>query len=336
MDSTEVLLKTPLTDWHTVHGGRMVEYAGWSMPVQYTSIIDEHLATRNAVGMFDVSHMGRFIFVGPDAERFIDGLTTRRIEKMKVGQIRYSLMTNDGGCILDDILVYRLPRYKEGEFFAMVVNAGNRNKIKDWILKHQRSYDIGFEDRTFESGMFAVQGPAALPLVAKHCECDPAQLAYYTGCRTELFGTEVMISRTGYTGEDGCEVVAPDEDIESIWQQLYEAGATQGLKTAGLGVRDTLRLEAGMPLYGHELSEGINAAQTGLGFAISTKNREFIGRDAIVAARAKALPQRVGLELSGRRPVRRLRDLLGLTVDWTRDQRYVFTNAATSHFNGIH
>jgi aminomethyltransferase len=282
----------------------MVEYAGWAMPVQYTSIIEEHRATRSAVGMFDVSHMGRFVFAGSDAERFIDALTTRRIQGMKTGQIRYSLMTNERGLILDDVLVYRLPRSGGGDFFAMVVNAGNRNKIKDWILKHQQAHDLGFEDRTFESGMFAVQGPAAMKLVAAHAKDDPASLRYYTGIQTELMGAEVLLSRTGYTGEDGCEIIAPNEDVAMIWPRLLEAGQRLGAKVAGLGARDTLRLEAGMPLYGHELSESINAAQTGLPFAMNTSNRNFVGRDAIVAAEAESLPCRVGLELEGRRAAR--------------------------------
>jgi aminomethyltransferase len=206
--------------------------------------------------------------------------------------------------ILDDVLVYRLPRQQGGDFFAMVVNASNRNKIKNWILQHQAKLDIGFEDRTFDSGMIAVQGPRALELVSGHAHHDPRELAYYTGIRTEIFGSEVLLSRTGYTGEDGCEIVAPDDDAVAIWQQLYEHGQPLGLRPAGLGARDTLRLEAAMPLYGHELSESVSAAQAGVDFAINVKDRQFLGRDAIVAARKQPLPQRVGLQLTGRRAAR--------------------------------
>ena len=304
MENTEVLLQPPLGEWHAAHGGRIVEFAGWSMPIQYSTIIEEHHATRRAIGMFDVSHMGRFIFLGKDAETFLEGLTTRRTAGMKLGQIRYSLLVNEQGTILDDILVYRLPRTKGGDFFAMVVNASNRNKIKNWILQHQGGFDIGFEDRTFDSGMIAVQGPRALELVAPHCRDNPCELAYYTAVRTEIFGAEVLLSRTGYTGEDGCEIVAPNDDAIEIWQQLHDIGQAMGLKPAGLGCRDTLRLEAAMPLYGHELSEAIPAAQTGLDFAINLKDRSFLGRDAIVAARQTVLPRRVGLQLSGRRAAR--------------------------------
>lgn len=304
MATEDALLLTPLSDWHTAHGGRMVEFAGWSMPIQYSTIIEEHHATRRAIGMFDVSHMGRFVFLGPDAEAFLDRLTTRRIVGMQVGQIRYSLLTDERGMILDDILVYRLEREGGGDFFAMVVNASNRNKVKNWILQHQAGYDIGFEDRTFDSAMIAIQGPRALAGVAAHCSRDPRTLAYYTGMRSDVCGAEVLVSRTGYTGEDGCEIVGPNDDVVQIWQTLFAAGEPLGLKPAGLGCRDTLRLEAAMPLYGHELSESISAAQTGLDFAIQLKDRQFIGRAAIVAARNATRPRRVGLELTGRRPAR--------------------------------
>jgi aminomethyltransferase len=304
MENTDVLLQTPLAAWHPAHGGRMVEFAGWLMPIQYGSIIEEHHATRRAIGIFDVSHMGRFVLLGTDAEAFLDRIVTRRIAGMKLGQIRYALVTNEQGTILDDVLVYRLPRQQGGDFFALVVNASNRNKIKNWILQHQGNLDLGFEDRTFDSGMMAVQGPRALEFMAAHTRHDPRELAYYTGVRTEVFGAEVLLSRTGYTGEDGCEIVAPNEDFVAIWDRVHELGQSVGLRPAGLGARDTLRLEAAMPLYGHELSESIPAAQTGLDFAINVKDRQFIGRDAIVAARKSPLPQRVGLQVAGRRAAR--------------------------------
>ena len=303
--TTAHLLTTPLTDWHAAHGGRMVDFAGWSMPVQYASIIDEHVATRTAVSLFDVSHMGRFVFQGPEAEALIDSLTTRRIAGMEVDQIRYSLVTNEDGGILDDILVYRLQHSNGDPFFGMVVNASNRIKIKEWIFQHQGDLDIGFEDRTTDTGMIAVQGPKAIDLVARFTPLQLAGMKYYTGQRTQVFGAAVLLSRTGYTGEDGCEIIATADDIRMIWHELYEAGQMVGLRAAGLGARDTLRLEAAMPLYGHELSEDINPAQTGLSFAIQLKDREFIGRSAIVAAKSNPeLTQRVGLEVEGKRAAR--------------------------------
>ncbi len=303
--TTAHLLTTPMFDWHTAHGGRMVDFAGWSMPVQYSSIIDEHVATRTAATLFDVSHMGRFVFQGPEAELFIDSLTTRRIAGIEPDQIRYSLVTNEDGGILDDILVYRLQHSNGDPFFGMVVNASNRIKIKEWIFQHQGDRDIGFEDRTTDTGMVAVQGPKAIDLVARFTPLNLSGMKYYTGTRTQLFGAAVLLSRTGYTGEDGCEIIATADDIRMIWHELFDAGQMVGLRAAGLGARDTLRLEAAMPLYGHELSEDINPAQTGLSFAIQAKDREFIGRAAIVAAKSNpTLPQRVGLEVLGKRAAR--------------------------------
>jgi aminomethyltransferase len=187
----------------------------------------------------------------------------------------------------------------------MVVNASNRAKIRDWILGHQGDHDIGFQDRTLDTGMIALQGPKALELVGQFTPIHLPSLKYYTGVRTQVFGAPTLISRTGYTGEDGCEIIASASDTRVIWSQLCRSGEPLGLRPAGLGARDTLRLEAGMPLYGHELTEEINPAQTGLGFAIHLKERRFVGRDAILAAQAKPhLPQRVGLEMSGKRAAR--------------------------------
>jgi aminomethyltransferase len=279
--------------------------------VQYGSIIDEHVATRTAVSLFDVSHMGRFVFQGPDAEAVIESLTTRRIAGMENGQIRYTLLANDEGGILDDILVYRLLHSNGTSFFSMVVNASNRIKIRDWILKHQGTRDIGFEDQTLATGMIAVQGPRAVELVEKRTHVALSQMKYYTGLRAEVFHVPVLISRTGYTGEDGCEIIAPADQTCMLWERLHQAGQTMGLLAAGLGARDTLRLEAAMPLYGHELSESINPAQTGLSFAINLKDRDFVGRDAIVQAKANSqLSQRIGLEVQGKRAAREGSEIL--------------------------
>lgn len=305
---SESLLKTPLHAWHAAHGGRMVDFAGWSMPVQYVSIVSEHNATRNAAGLFDVSHMARLTFQGPQAGPFLDQLVTRRVADMKVGQVRYALVTNYDGGILDDVLVYRLPDRTGGEpCFQVVVNASNRPKIIAWI-ESQRSADLcefddwSSTDRTHESAMIAVQGPRALALLQPLTAVDLAAMKYYTSVEVDVLGAPAVVSRTGYTGEDGCEVILPAAAALPLWEKLLETGASQGVVAAGLGCRDTLRLEAGMPLYGHELTERINPLQAGLGFAVNLEGRTFVGCTKLAqCAKDNSALRRVGIELFGPR-----------------------------------
>jgi aminomethyltransferase len=225
---------------------------------------------------------------------------------MELGRIRYSLMTNEDGGILDDVLVYHIPDLAGRGFFMMVVNASNRDKIRNWIessVRHDESIEL--EDRTRETAMIACQGPKANSVVAKLSDLDPATLKYYTGASTQVCGRRAIMSRTGYTGEDGCELIVTRDQADEIWSELYRMAAAEGGTACGLAARDTLRLEAAMPLYGHELSEDINAAQTDLDFAINLKDRNFVGKIAILSARKSgALPVRVGLELEGRRVAR--------------------------------
>ncbi|MFK7770311.1 MAG: glycine cleavage system aminomethyltransferase GcvT [Mariniblastus sp.] len=305
MTTVEQLLKTPLHQWHVDNNGRMVDFAGWSMPVQYSSIMDEHHQTRKAIGMFDVSHMGRLYFTGSEIDVFLDTLTTRRVAGVECGKIRYSLMTNDSGGILDDVLVYHLPDINGKPFHMMVVNASNRDKIVNWIQSKIGDSGIKLTDRTTETAMLAIQGPKANEAVAKLSEINPDSLPYYTGTTTKVCGAEVILSRTGYTGEDGCEIICANEHAHNIWSEVHKLAADVGGGATGLAARDTLRLEAGMPLYGHELNEETNPAQTDLKFAIQMKGREFTGRSTIAAARKDAtLKVRVGLELEGRRAAR--------------------------------
>lgn len=305
MSSVDQLLETPLHQWHVDNKGRMVDFAGWSMPVQYTSIIDEHRQTRNAIGMFDVSHMGRLYFSGSNVDAFLDKLTTRRVAGVECGKIRYSLMTNEAGGILDDVLVYHLPDANGNPFHMMVVNASNREKIVSWISSHLADTDIKLDDRTTETAMIAIQGPKANAAVATLCEADPDSIPYYTGTTTQVCGAEAIVSRTGYTGEDGCEIIVDSKHANQIWSEIHALAQAVDGGATGLAARDTLRLEAGMPLYGHELSESINPAQADLKFAIQMKDRQFVGRSSILAARKdKSLPIRVGLELEGRRAAR--------------------------------
>jgi aminomethyltransferase len=299
---TGMLLQTPLFEWHAAHGGRMVDFAGWSMPVQYSSIVAEHQATRRAVSLFDVSHMGRFRFEGPDSQSFLDRMVTRRVPGMRPGAIRYSLVTNQDGGILDDVLVYHLRGTGGQSYYQMVVNASNRHKIFDWLMDHKDGEDFELADATMETAMIAVQGPRALEIVRPLCTIDPGELLYYHGGENEISAAPAVISRTGYTGEDGCEIVLPDENAVELWEELYEAATRLGGGAAGLGARDTLRLEAGMPLYGHELSETINPYQAGLGFAVDLEGRDFPGHDVLVQLRDDVeQPRRTGLVLDGKR-----------------------------------
>jgi len=300
---TDTLARTPLHAWHVEHGGRMVDFAGWSMPVQYGSIVEEHLATRRAAGVFDVSHMARLRFDGPDAAGFLDRLLTRRVSDLPPGRIRYSLVTNDEGGILDDVLVYHLETPDGRRYHLLVVNASNRQKIVDWIRQRGEAVgDVEMQDRTEETAMISVQGPAAVQMVASLVKAKVGDLGYYCGVVTEQFGRPCTVSRTGYTGEDGVELIVRAEDALEVWKNIFRAGRELGVAAAGLGARDTLRLEAGMPLYGHELSEQIDPYQAGLGFAVNLKDRAFPGCEALARRKAAAASRvRVGLELAGRR-----------------------------------
>ena len=306
MSST--LAETPLHAWHAAHHARLVDFAGWSMPVQYTSIVAEHNATRSSAGLFDISHMGRLRFDGPGSADFLDRLLTRRVADQTPGHIRYSLVTNDEGGILDDVLLYRLLDSSGRDYFVLVVNASNREKILGWIQPRLASEpDVEMADLTHEQAMIAVQGPRAIEWLQPLVDTPLAPLKYYTGTEAQIAGHRGIVSRTGYTGEDGCELIVPAEAVEEVWQSLVTAGAMP----AGLGCRDTLRLEAAMPLYGHELNEQINPYAAGLSFAVHLEGRQFPGRDAL--ARLKDDPDqpvRIGLELLSKRVPREFFNIL--------------------------
>ncbi len=294
------MARTPLYDWHVENDGRIVDFAGWEMPVQYSSIVDEHNAVRQHVGLFDISHMGRLFFRGPQAVDLLDHLLTNDVTKLKVGQIRYALVTNESGGILDDVLVYRF----DG-FYVLVVNASNRSKIVSWIESHQSGFDVEVRDETLDQAMIAVQGPAAVELLAPHVDGDIAAMKYYTGCSVASFGVDSIVSRTGYTGEDGYEIIVKNEAVSDIWSTLLTTGADRGVLPAGLGARDTLRLEAAMPLYGHEMDEETNPLEAGLRFAVKLKAGDFIGKAALLRAADEELTRvRIGLRIEGRRPAR--------------------------------
>ena len=290
--------RTPLFAWHEAQGARIVDFGGWDMPVAYSSIIEEHQATRQAAGLFDICHMGRLCFDGPDATRFLDHVLTNRVDNLEPGQARYNLVLNEAGCVLDDVLVTRLRDYH-----LLVVNASNREKLLAWFGRHLADFDARMTDRTIEWGMVACQGPRALETAQRLVEAKLSDVRYYRAVETTCDGAYAIASRSGYTGEDGVEFVVPADRIVGLWTRLVESGASAGVKPAGLGARDTLRLEAGMPLYGHELSETLDPIQTGLGWAVKADRKDFIGKDALLE-RDPGRPVRVGLKLDGKRIAR--------------------------------
>ena len=311
------ILQTPLYDWHKARGARIVEFAGWSMPVQYTSIIEEHRAIRAACGITDISHMGRLRFEGPGAAVFLAELLTRRVADMALGQIRYSLVTNESGGILDDVLVGYYHNNHGQPYYVLVVNAGNRRKIVDWIDAHlppppaqPLGGEVIFTDLTRLWAMFAIQGPRSVELLQPLVDVDLELMKYYMGAQVQILHPAArrqggIISRTGYTGEDGFEFSMGASIAPAVWEVLLEMGEPLGIVPAGIGARDTLRLEAGMPLYGHELSEHVNPFEAGLGFACHLKGYDFPGRDALLKLESRPpTRRRVGLTLSGRRPAR--------------------------------
>jgi aminomethyltransferase len=301
----------------------MVPFAGWAMPVQYASVVEEHLATRSAAGITDISHMGRLRFEGPGAAVFLAELLTRRVADMELGQIRYSLITDDQGGILDDVLVgYYHSAYGQ-PFYLVVVNAGNRQKIVDWVLAHLSAEqaeapgkEVLFTDVSRLWAMLAVQGPRSIEILQPLVNVDLCWMRYYRGAQVQILHPAVrrqggIISRTGYTGEDGFELSVGSDIAPAVWEAILEQGRPLGLAPTGLGARDTLRLEAGMPLYSHELSEQTNPFEAGLDFACHLVGYDFPGRDALLQIQKGPLGRvRVGLELPGPRIARQGHSIL--------------------------
>ena len=269
-----------------------------------------------------MSHMGRLFFSGTGVDEFLDSLSTRRIVGVASGKVRYALICNDDGKILDDVLIYHLGAGERvapsdassDSFYMMVCNGSNRAKIVQWVTDHvPADSNIKIDDRTESTAMIAVQGPQANAITAQLASVAPQTLAYYSGTVCKIEESDVIVSRTGYTGEDGCEIIVPANVAKAVWQKLHDLAQPIGGGATGLAARDTLRLEAAMPLYGHELNEEISAAQADLRFAINLKGRSFAGRDAIAAAfKDSSLPVRVGVELDGRRPAREGCNILSL------------------------
>jgi len=298
--AAESSLTTPLHDWHEAHGGRIVDFAGWLMPVQYSSIVEEHQAVRTGAGLFDISHMGRLTFDGPDALAWLEHVTTNRVARLAVNQTQYSLMANGGGGLIDDVLVSRTPGG-----YVVVCNATNRAHVLAQLERHRVPHVAHIADRTADTAMIALQGPAAAATLGSVLDAPLDGLGYYQQTVGRVAGaSEVVVSRTGYTGEDGFELILPADHAVEVWEALLRAGAPHGITPVGLGARDTLRFEAGMPLYGHELNEAVNPYAAGLGWVVKLGKGDFVGRDALVAFKAHPGQVRVGLELAGKRIAR--------------------------------
>lgn len=287
--------KTPLYDWHVAHGGKMVPFAGYLLPVQYSGVIEEHMAVRERAGIFDVSHMGEVILSGPDALGNLNYLFTNDFTNMVDGMVRYSPMCNENGGIVDDMIIYRI----SGQRYMIVPNAANRQKVTDFMQIHLTG-DVQMEDVSHKLAQIALQGPKSKEILLKLTEEKSLPVKYYTFIeKAEVSGIPCLLSKTGYTGEDGYELYCAPEDAVELWNALVEAGEPLGLLPCGLGSRDTLRLEASMPLYGHEMTDEISPLEAGLNFAVKMQKEHFIGKSAM---EAKGSPKiiRVGLKITGR------------------------------------
>lgn len=279
----------------------MVDFAGWRLPVQYTSVVDEHRAVRTAAGLFDVSHMGEVRVSGPGAESFVQGLTPNDVARLEIGQAHYSALLTEEGTYVDDLLVYKL----NSDELLLVVNAANA--AEDYLHVEQRAPDgVVVEDVSSSYALLALQGPRAVAILTPLTAADLDALGYYRFVQTEVAGAPVLLSRTGYTGEDGFELYVAPEHSCALWRELLGAGGEHGLVPAGLGARDTLRLEAGMALYGHEIDRATNPWEAGLGWTIKLKSGPFVGSDALRRLKKEGPRRRlVGVELAARGPVPR-------------------------------
>ncbi|MEM1180884.1 MAG: glycine cleavage system aminomethyltransferase GcvT [Acidobacteriota bacterium] len=290
--------KTPLYDEHVAAGAKMVDFAGWMMPVRYTSEMDEHRAVRSAAGLFDVSHMGEFRIQGPGALDLLQSLTPNNVAKLKVNQAHYSALLTEDATYVDDLLVYRLG---EDDFMA-VVNAANIDEDFAWIESRRGDFDCIIEDHSDRTALLALQGPKATAILAGLTDADLDGLRYYHFLQDQdVGGVKCLLSRTGYTGEEGFELYLDPADAPAVWRKLMEAGAEHGLKPAGLAARDTLRLEAGMALYGHEIDRTTTPYEAGLRWTVKLKKGDFIGRDVLVQQKADGVERKlVGFQVTGR------------------------------------
>ena len=295
------LKKTPLNDAHRRLGGRMVEFGGWNMPVQYPAgTVAEHLRTRTHAGLFDVSHMGEIDVRGPDAIAFVNKLVSNDASKLLDGQAQYSALTTPEGTVIDDLLVYRLAE----DHLLLVVNAGTTDKDWDWISSHQSGEAVKLQNVSAQYCQIALQGPDAISILQQLTETPLAEIKYYHFVRGSVDGVDSIISRTGYTGEDGFEVYAAPDKAEQLWHKMLDAGnfgSDEGVLPCGLAARNTLRLEAGMCLYGHEIDETTTLLEASLGWITKLNKGDFIGREALARQKEEGLKRKlVGFEINDR------------------------------------
>ncbi|MFN9992206.1 MAG: glycine cleavage system aminomethyltransferase GcvT [Phycisphaerales bacterium] len=307
------MLRTPLHNWHIENKGQMVEFAGWEMPIRYSGINEEHAQVRSSGGMFDVSHMGRFKISGRHARKLLERVCTRKIFDMENGQCRYSLVCNEQGGVRDDVIVYRM----DDDDFLVVVNASNREKLLAHFKQVQSdsSLTVNIVDQTADTAMVALQGPKIIDLISRFSSTIPTMKKYRFMVKN-LMIIKLIVSRTGYTGEDGVEVILPAGSVKTVMSLLFSninmSAPDAIIKPIGLGARDTLRMEAAMPLYGHELGEDICALSCGVDFAISMdkdaseRGEKFIGMDALRKIQAEGGPKRklAGFLIDGKRSAR--------------------------------
>lgn len=291
----ENLKKTPLFDAHVALEGKIVPFAGFEMPVQYpTGIMAEHTAVRTDAGLFDVCHMGEFVLRGPGALDLIQKITVNDASKLEVGQAQYSAMCLETGGIIDDLLVYKGP-----DHYMLVVNASNKEKDLAWVMKHAEGFDVEVDDRSDATALLAIQGPKASEIVQSLTETNLDEIGYYRFAQGSVAGVNGVISRTGYTGEDGFELYIPAEGGMQLWNALMEAGADKGLIATGLGCRDSLRLEMGYALYGNDLDEEHTPLESGLAWITKLDKGDFIGRDVLARQKEEGVTRRlVGLKLA--------------------------------------
>jgi len=292
---SDTLKRTPLYAEHVSLGGKIVPFAGFEMPVQYaTGITAEHRAVREAAGLFDVSHMGEFILTGPQALDLIQRITVNDASKVEVGQAQYSAMCFENGGIVDDLIVYRF-----ADHWMLVVNAANLDKDLAWVGKHAQGLDVDVEDRSDRTALVALQGPKARGILRPLADIDVDDVRYYRFMEGSVDGVPAVISGTGYTGEDGFEVYVEAGQAAGLWRKLLEVGGDDGLIPAGLGARDSLRLEVGYPLYGNDLDDRHTPLESGLAWITKLDKGDFVGRDALAKQKEAGVPRRlVGLRLT--------------------------------------
>jgi aminomethyltransferase len=294
--ASRALEKTPLHAVHRRLGAKMVDFGGWDMPVEYSGIIDEHLAVRTRVGVFDVSHMGEVEIRGPQALQLVEWVTPNQASRLQEGQAQYSALLYPKGGFVDDILVHR---FGPNHFF-LCVNASNQRKDYEWIAANNR-FDAEVEYASERYAQLAVQGPQALATVQKLTSTDLAKIKYYWFTRGEVRGAPAILARTGYTGEDGVEIYVAPGEAERIWNAILEAGREFDIRPCGLGARNTLRLEARMALYGHEIDASTTPFEAGLDWIVKLDKGDFVGRDALLAQKQKGASRKlVGFEMRGR------------------------------------